>query len=132
MLATVWALISLVMAVGSWVYIPTMIVHDMSVKGTARRYKCRSIMRPTQWLCEGDMVRLLGHVIVHDHMHWWFTFALLGQIWCVFFYGVRIWFFYQSDEDDWWKNTKKRVKRWLRRAARTRIRVRIPVPVPTA
>lgn len=124
-------ILSIVYDVWSWaalLWVAVWFVYTLQVRGTKLRYRCRTIMRPMWYVAPAYFatavfVRLAdGNVFfaVLDTYNAWWTYREVKK-------------FFESDEDDWWKGRKKKVKAWFKQKLESAPRLRVPqlAPLPS-
>lgn len=113
--------VAITLAGGLWVWLLSWIACDLTVKGSHGRYVARSVRRFSQWAAAGYYLLFTPYKF-YQHDWFWGSVYLLATYICF----KSILDFYNSDEDDFWKRGKKKLKKALRRA-RENLRVRKPV-----
>lgn len=123
-LEIVWLVMRGVCFAGLFVFLFGWIKHRNSVKGSHQRYVARSIVRYTQWLALADQAVSL--VVNVGTMNFWLVpFNVYNLYWI----GKFVKEFYDSDEDDWWKKTKRKLVKWAKTKLES-IKARAPQLAP--
>lgn len=102
---TVWAVV---------IWLPTWFVYLGAARGTRARYSSRTIMRPINFVIPLHFsIRVIEGAIAGSWF--WLVLDLFNVCWT----AVEIARFNASDEDDWWKKTGKKLRRFVRSYTRS-------------
>lgn len=119
-LLVVLAVIKMVLLVGLFVFLVGYFRYHATVKGSHGRYVARTILRYSQWLAVADQA--VGLVLNLGTMDFWIVPI---NIYNLYWIGKFIQEFYDSDEDDWFKKTKRKLVKWGKRKLES-IKARAP------
>ena len=125
----IYVAVKMVCFIGLFVFLFGYYKYSNSVKGSHGRYVGRSIVRYTQWLAIADQATsLVTNIGTMDF--WVVPFNIYNLYWI----GKFVKEFYDSDEDDWFKKTKKKLASWFKRkleSVRSRVPSISPLPAPS-
>ena len=124
-LEVIYVVVRMICFVGLFAFLFGWIKYRGAVKGSHERFVARTIVRPTQWLALADQA--ISLVVNASHLDGIFVaLNILNLYWI----GKFVKEFYDSDEDDWWKKTRKKLVKWAKGKLES-IKARAPQLAPT-